>query len=147
MDFNIELLWPEYSNLVDLLKTYEVYEMVYEDLHEVHSVVDYFSTVNFISEETIKLAQKFQDKWYKIISSKNYSSDRVFIYLDEDFQLLLDNELTIFLAALNEDLEKINFKNIESLKFEKRKFPTRKVLLKRVDDLYSLLNSPSNPKK
>jgi len=131
--------WIEYSNLCDLLKSYEFYGMVYEDFYEVNNVVEYFSRFECVSKRTIESAQKFQEAWYKLIKSKSYCADRVFMYIDSDFQLVLDNELKSFLTDLNKDLDAIGFENIESLIVMNRKLPDNEVILERASTLYDLL--------
>ena len=139
MENNIPKHWPEYSNLCSLLTTYEMYGFVYEDFYEVHTIIDYFSSIKFISEETLLVAKKLQETWTKIIETKNYSSDKIFIYLDLDFQLMLDNELKSFLVLLNNDLEKINYNQIESLSIDARRFPTHEEILERTQYLFQVL--------
>ena len=136
---NIPEYWSEYSNLCSLLTTYEMYGFVYEDFYEVHTIVEYFSSIKFISTITLLAAKKFEETWTKIIETKNYSSDKIFIYLDIDFQLMIDNELRSFLVLLNKDLELINYDHIESISVDNRKFPTHKDILERAQYLFEVL--------
>ena len=133
--------WIEYSLLCELMKTYELYEMVVEELYEVNSVMEHFSGINILCEDTLIAAQLFQDKWYKILEIKPYGKDRIFIYLDKDFQHMLDNELLNFINLINRDLAKINFPNIEYINNIERKFPDNQAILERVSMIYKYIDS------
>lgn len=131
--------WIEYGLLCELMKTYELYGMVVEELYEVKSVMEHFSEVNILSNGTLKAAQLFQDKWYQILSSKPYGKDRIFVYLDIEFQQMLDNELFTFLNLLNVDLAKIKFPNIEDINEVDRKFPDTLEILERASSMYEYI--------
>lgn len=131
--------WIEYGLLCELMKTYELYEMVVEELYEVNSVMAHFSAIKILSEDTLKAAQAFQEKWYKIIEVKPYGKDRVFVYLDNDFQNMLNNELLSFLNLINFDLAKAKFPNIEYFNKVERKFPDNNSILERASILYELI--------
>lgn len=63
------------------------------------------------------------------------------MYMDADFQELLDNELFSYLQSFNEYLHKVDFKSIESLEVHQRKFSTQAAILDRADLVYSWLRN------
>ncbi|MFC2185789.1 hypothetical protein ACFCT7_00635 [Fulvivirgaceae bacterium LMO-SS25] len=137
----LENFWLVYSNLCDLRKSYVFYEMVKEDIYDVNSLEDYFIVLNNIfsvSENTKSLMSAFQEKFDDFIRSKNYSSDRAFVYLDPSFISLLDHELKDFLESLNADLLAAGFTDVESLEVKERESPSNELILERVSILFEM---------
>ncbi len=132
-------IYLNYSELCELRKSYRHYEEIFENLFEVKEISEVFNGLNFLSKETKEKLLRFQEKWYEFIEANNYSSDPVFVYLDTQFQHILDNELKSFLLSFNLDMQKNNFVDIESLEYTTREFPDSKAILERGCTLYGLL--------
>jgi hypothetical protein len=130
--------WLIYSNLCDLRCSYNFHEMVMEDVYDVDMLYG-FKTLDFVNSKTIERMNIFQKKFNHFITTKIYSKDRAFAYLDKDFISILDNELKDFLESLNADLLAAGFTDVESLEVKTREFPSNELILERVSILFQRL--------
>ncbi len=98
-----------------------------------------FKTLDFVNSKTTERMNVFQNKFNHFITTKIYSKDRAFAYLDKEFISILDNELKDFLESINVDLIAAGFTDVESLEVKEREFPSNELILERVSFLFQRL--------
>lgn len=93
-----------------------------------------------LSKDTYVKGGAFYHKWVEFRITKPYGDDNVFVYLDEDWLILLHDYLIPFLRMLESDFvnHAIEFVSFER-RLDKSKKPSNEDILKNAAHLYRLL--------
>lgn len=130
-------LWEIYNDLCTLQESHLIYEEILENFG-IKNVSAYFGNLEFLSSETKRLMYEFEESWNSYQKKTEFSTDAVFVYLDSDFQSILDVELSFFLKSFSEDMKRHGYTDFWK-RIMKRKPPSNEQVVERAKILYRLL--------
>jgi|GEM_PF-5465578 len=130
-------LWELYNDLHTLMETHLIYEEILENFG-LKKISVYFEDLVFLSSETKELMYAFEKSWYNYLNKTAYSVDAVFVYLDKDFQSILDVELSSFLQGFKDDMKNNGYTDYWKAD-KKRQYPSNEQIVERAKTLYGLL--------